>query len=376
MILCQACGGRNDNDAVFCRSCGAFLEWTGQHVSQPATVASAPAAPGPHAMPNAVDAPLAPPASPMPVLPEAALPRRAPPPPPEESWVARPDDRICPRCSRRNPVTRHFCMRCGMVLAAQAQPPPPPPVRSLPWWRRLLHHLETLRDGRENADADGRGHRHADVTKLTSLGRHVVRADAPPPSPQQLLRKALSNPRALIALVVVIVLAIVLLPVEKALAGGVAGAFHAVRSAIAPAYAPVHPVQAYANASLSGHPPALVIDGLTTTYWAASDPAPTGGDPVVTLVFDHPVDIAKIGVTSGAAGTPQDFLVQSRPQQLHIAFSDGSSASLTLQDTHSFQGLDAEANQVASVAIDIASVYRGEQQSTVALTEIEFFTRQ
>lgn len=371
MIICQACGARNPPDAIFCASCAAYLAWSGKRVDAP----TAPTAPP--AVPSAVGAPAAPPASPDPVLPEPA--RRRPAPPPasdEEEWVSRPDDRICPRCTQRNPGWRHFCQRCGMVLELQQPPPPPAPPPRLSWWRRLLLRLRLRRDGAAPGGPRPSAERSVNPARLASLGRNVVRADAPRPSPRELLRKAVTNPRALLALVALLVLAILLLPLERAIAGGVVTAVHSVKSAVAPSYAPVHPVQASANGSLPGHPASAVIDGLTTTDWASADPAQTGGDPVITLTFDHAVDIAKVGFTSGAAGTPRDFLAHARPHHVHLEFSNGSGMSLTLQDTHTFQALDAAANGVTSVTIDVTSVYDGEQDATVAVTEIEFFARQ
>ncbi|MGH9177452.1 MAG: zinc-ribbon domain-containing protein, partial [Acidimicrobiales bacterium] len=36
MIICEQCGNQNDATDTFCGSCGAFLEWQGQRVEEPA----------------------------------------------------------------------------------------------------------------------------------------------------------------------------------------------------------------------------------------------------------------------------------------------------------------------------------------------------
>src|ERR1700733_12355933 len=47
MIVCKKCGFNNSDADAFCGSCGAFLEWTGEKVTPPATPAPAPGAPEP-----------------------------------------------------------------------------------------------------------------------------------------------------------------------------------------------------------------------------------------------------------------------------------------------------------------------------------------
>jgi hypothetical protein len=45
MIVCKKCGFNNADADTFCGSCGAFLEWTGEKVTPPATPEAAPAVP-------------------------------------------------------------------------------------------------------------------------------------------------------------------------------------------------------------------------------------------------------------------------------------------------------------------------------------------
>src|SRR5580700_1522740 len=45
MIVCKKCGFNNTDADTFCGSCGAFLEWTGEKVSPPATPEAAYVAP-------------------------------------------------------------------------------------------------------------------------------------------------------------------------------------------------------------------------------------------------------------------------------------------------------------------------------------------
>jgi len=128
--------------------------------------------------------------------------------------------------------------------------------------------------------------------------------------------------------------------------------------------------------STPGHLPPLAIDTFANTYWAASanDKA-----PVLILRFSGPVDLAEIGVTSGASGTaPQDqFVAQPRPHQVHLVFSNGYTADLALSDIKTAQFNPIDAQQVTSVEIHVLSTWApaGAAPSSVAIAEVEFRTK-
>jgi hypothetical protein len=151
-----------------------------------------------------------------------------------------------------------------------------------------------------------------------------------------------------------------------------------VRKAIFPHYDAVYATGASASTSIVGHLPNLAIDKFNNTYWAAraGDPG-----PFLKVSFHDPVDLAQIGFDSGAAGTTpvDDFLAQPRPHVVHLVFSNGTTADLTLKDEDpkvaknaQFYAIDAK--QVSFVEIHIMSVYApaGASPSSVAIAEVEF----
>ncbi len=160
MIVCRQCGQQAREGVDFCESCGAYLEWEGEHVDRPAARPAAPAGgtgtgPGPAAGPadRLASPPPAPtrPAGPPPPDPRggppapaapAAPPRRpdagppapgpapqfaprpaGPPPPmpmPAGPAAARdaggPVTVMCLECGAHNEGDRRFCKRCGSSL--------------------------------------------------------------------------------------------------------------------------------------------------------------------------------------------------------------------------------------------------------------------
>jgi zinc-ribbon domain len=432
LIVCKQCGHHNEDNDTFCGSCGKFLEWTGERVAvaepeppppaaepEPEPVrhglidrvkqavgieetaatprtavdpAPAPAAPA-QAAPASATGPAAPRAAaplrsipvnsasattaPEPVLAGVAAPgpptmAQAPPPVSADEPLsrrptsvaptvtrARPGlrrveqptrrhagDLICGQCGEGNDPTRHFCRRCGSELAEAV-------AVQLPWYRRILNRVF----GDRTREAGWRPKR-VGAPNVTGMFMRVVRL-------------------AIAAVLILAVLAFLLIPPFRAtVVSKVTTGVTAVRKLVHPNYDPIHAVGASATSSIPGHLPSLALDTFSNTYWAASanDKA-----PVLVLRFAGPVDLAEIGVTSGAAGTaPSDaFLAQPRPHQVHLVFSNGYTTDIVLNDSKTAQFNPIDARQVTSVEIHVLSVWApaGAAPSSVAIAEVEFTTK-
>ncbi len=439
MIVCKQCGHHNEDNDTFCGSCGKFLEWTGERVvvaqpepeppppapepepahvglidrvkhavgieeqaPQPAPPAQINAAPTPVMAPAPVAAAApaaeprvvwsvpvtsaaptaAPPApavsTPAPVLAGVAAPSAPATPaavsaPPDEPVSRRPTsvapavsrprqaartmeaptrrhpgDLICGQCGEGNDPTRHFCRRCGNSLDEAIA------VR-LPWYRRLVNRLFGVR----TREAGWRPHR---------VG---------PPNVMGVVWRVVSL--AIGALIVVALAAFLLVPsFHNLVVNRVTGGVTTVRKAFFPRYDAVYATGASASTSIAGHLPTLAVDKFNNTYWGAQprDPA-----PYLKVSFHDPVDLAQIGFDSGAAGTAptDDFLAQPRPHDVHLVFSNGTTADLKLKDedpkvAKNAQFYPVEAKQVTFVEIHIMSVYAtaGAAPSSVAIAEVEF----
>src|SRR5712691_4757852 len=443
VIVCKQCGHHNEDSDTFCGSCGKFLEWTGERVvvaqpepeppapelvpepahvglidrvkhavgleeatpqpaapanaaasapvpaeptprvvwsvpvnsaaravqpaSPPAPVA-APAAPAPAPVLAGVAAPAAPAAAAAPptvsvvqadepvsrrptsVAPAVSRPRPAPRTM-EAPTRRHPGDLICGQCGEGNDPSRHFCRRCGTSLDEALA------VR-LPWYRRFFNRLFGVR----TREAGWRPHRVGPPNVMGGVWR-IVRL-------------------ALGALIIVGLLAFLLVPsFHNGVVNRVTSAGTTVRKASFPHYDAVYATGASASTSIAGHLPNLAIDKFTNTYWAAQA---SDHGPYLKLSFHDPVDLAQIGFDSGAAGTTpvDDFLAQPRPHLVHLVFSNGTTADLTLKDedpkvAKNAQFYPIDAKQVSFVEIHIMSVYApaGASPSAVAIAEVEFRIR-
>ena len=384
MIVCRACGHQHETLTDFCGSCGAYLEWTGEKVVEevellpvvprepgagtahavspaavPMTPAAVPEAPPPVAVPSPREEPATPTRlDPLAVEPgpveERPLPRSrmAPIHPPP-----RADDRICQRCAERNPRERRLCRRCGTSLLVTATVVEPP----LSGWQRVLKRRRDRRAERER----------------TRMERRAAGGTARPPSVWRDVAELLGGRSALYLLAAVAVAVVMVVPdLRDAVLSPVTSAYTAVRRYVAPTYVAVHPISARASAELPGHEAGHTIDGLLDTFWAAPAPGPDQPPLILTVVFDHPVDLDYIGFTAAESADPKEFLAQPRPHSLHLIFSDSTVTDLELKDSRDFQAFPVEVHGVTRIEIQVVTTWAGQRGNDVGVGQVEFFKRQ
>jgi predicted nucleic acid-binding Zn ribbon protein len=388
-VLCTRCGLANPPGERFCRSCSAFLEWSGREVAAPppppvveaepeaevhqrlierardwaffgetpppppveladetaaAVAAAAEAASHTEVVAKVLDV------SPTPVKPEEPTTERVIVPlvvvdPSEGVGLTTP----CPTCATANEEGRTFCRRCGAIMEA----PPPPPRLSR--WQRHRRRVITRREAKQSLPL---GHRPKVRRQLVG----GVQAGW--------LTSAAAGAFGLVGMVM-LGLAFVG-PLSQPIKSHVGQWATDVREFVRPHYTPEYPYTATASTALSGHPAIDAIDGNTSTYWAASGPAL---GETLTMKFGKPVAIGRIGFLIGDQDPVAAYLNQPRPSLVHVAFSDGSSADLSLADSSSFQAFSVDAKKIKSVQVTIESIYQSQAGSNVSITEIEFFKK-
>ena len=386
-VVCTRCGLGNPAGERFCRSCSAFLEWSGKAVeaghraappveedvidlgptrlrdrawdwaffgSGPAEpVLPPPAAPGAESIdwnrtgptagqpgsdedPGAAPGVVRPDEAPTVVSPVIGV--RAPWTEPDEADLA------CHTCGAGNRSDRHFCRRCGTSLERPAPPP------RLSRWERRRHSRTTRREeqGQFELGARPKVKRQA----VGGIGGGWITSVAA---------------RAFLGMGLAVAVLSAVGPLAKPIRDTVTGWYNDVRRAIAPQYVPVNPVGATASSALAGHPALAAIDGQTNTYWAAAGP-PVG--EALTIDFGQKESIDQVGFLSGIQGA--NYLNQPRPQLVHLTFNDGSTADLSLVDSSSFQTFKVHARQASQVQIVVESVYQSAVGQNVAVSEVEF----
>ncbi|GLZ39464.1 zinc ribbon domain-containing protein [Actinokineospora sp. NBRC 105648] len=253
----------------------------------------------------------------------------------------KPGDLVCGDCGEGNLPTRKFCSRCGFSLAEAD-------IVKTPWWRRLLP--------RTGAKVRKSGERPKGRRGKSKLGQAVS-------ATFRVLRRVVS---------VLLLVGGIVYGVSGDFRGWVnaraVAAKQGVERMIFPQYTPVSPVQVSATSELPDHPGALAVDGLSNTFWAAPRDGP---EPTVVLRYDRPVSLARAIVRTGAR---DEFQTRHRAEQLHLVFSTGRTADVTLKDNPDPQQVDIENGAgVEWVEIHVVKVFQSVKGTDVAVTEIELF---
>ncbi len=144
-----------------------------------------------------------------------------------------------------------------------------------------------------------------------------------------------------------------------------------VRRVVAPRYEPARPVSITASSERAEHPASLAFDGVSTTHWAEAEDGP-GVGASLTLGFDPPVDLGRIGITPGDRSSPEAFVTQPRPRTLEIVAGDRTT-TVELEDRADFQDFGLDAGEVATVTVTVTAVFGSPQGSDLSIAEIELF---
>jgi hypothetical protein len=286
------------------------------------------------------------------VQPSAARARPVAKATPAPTRTINPGDRVCGQCGEGNDPARRFCRRCGASLQEAA-------VFSLPWYTRFWRRLTTRkvraagerpRTRRRAVGGAGKGWLTSWVTRLIAL-----------------------------AIVVFVVLTFVG-PFHHSIRNRLSSWYHDVVSTAHPKYNAVHPVAAVATSALRLHPAPLAIDNASNTSWQAAASASNGVGQRLSIVLAGPTDVRKLGFLIGDTDTPQAYVTQPRPEKVEVVFTSPARTTVdtktfTLKDTPNFQSFGLNAKDVSRFTIIIESVYPSAQGHSVAITEVEPFTK-
>ncbi len=424
MIVCKRCGNHNPAGDEFCGSCGAFLEWEGERIAEPVTVAPPTALPppvglvtrikqavlgdepsmpppstGPGATPPSARParPLSPPNTPnSPAQPAsgpnasmaAALVARPVAPPPQEprqpvaqaptsaaerpkpqviqppTRVVNPGDLVCGACGEPNAAERNFCRRCGASLAEVV------PVRQR-WWKRAggtkKSKATVVSAGQRPMVAGAKG---GGMSKGAARGGRKIKGG---------LFGGFASVRRVLALLAIIGIGtgLAVPGLRSTIMDKGEDLFGAAKDKVDPSITQVSPdnTLSVATSATPGREATMIADGATNTFWVAAAEATEAS---ATVTFTPPTDLDRILITPGDQEKKENFKAQPRPKDIFVEALDASgvtleTAQLALEDRADPQEFDFSAADVSAVRIAVQSCYPDPAQRVCAITEVEFF---
>lgn len=370
MIICAQCGERNPDRTAFCGRCGAFLEWEGERLADPAAgQAGGAVEPGTPATSRDEPAPVdldateqsdpggernhpeeevAVAVGPRESVVGAALPgvarqpgqmrrRRRPSPRPSLPRNVPTGSLICGSCGMPNQSERRFCARCGHPLADARV------VRKAPWWRRLL--------GRERIYQAG--------------SRKAVRR---PGRRLRGLRRVLT---ALVLLGCIGGVAVLAGPQR----GLVVEASHWVQNQLQPPEQ-VRPTGWSASASVKAHPASYAFDGAKNTFWAPPQVAGAATVPWVRAEFAEPIHLVRVGLTPGMSIETPLFVAGTRPAEVEVSVTTGTDQVVRrfkVPDSPGFREWKLDVRDARTVQVAVVASRGSHRTLRTALSEVEFW---
>lgn len=400
MIVCTACGMRNEDGESFCADCGAYLEWDGERVGAPGPAAAAPPGPGPQAeetapgfvsrVKQAVGLGERPP-EPAVSDPGASGPAAAgAPPPAAPGGPAAPGTPAAPPA----PAGATWAPPPGAVAASAAPPAAAPPAAVLPGQAapkprrvdlppedRPPAPGETIcgRCGAGNAPARkfcrrcGASLADMPVAARLPWWRRLFSRNrvAPVAGTRPRTRAKRSHGKLWTTLIVVAVLVVAGVLTRPYWSPALNEVIDRVKGTTE-----VNPSAFSASSSAPGHPASYVRDGATNNFWA---PAGTPAGQWVEADFPGPFRLVYLRVFNGAADDLYAFLAEPSLQRVSVTYLRKGKAPITraytLQDKPGQQQLHVALDDVVGVRVTIGSVYRPASGPLAALGELEFLAR-
>ncbi len=278
-----------------------------------------------------------------------APPRPEPKAKPQER-VLNVGDLVCDQCNEGNDPTRKFCRKCGNSLAKSV------PAKKLPWWKTLF---SGKKGGKVSKEAKGgKGSR--------------AKANEAKYKTQRLMAKVRFIFMA-IALLSLVGVNVAMPNLRGEVFKKVKGGFTSVQSSINPKFKTVNAVAVTATSAVPGHEPDFANDLVLNSFWAEAAEG-DGVGQTISFTFEAASDLTKVLITAGSTDSPENYLNQPRPKELHLVFDNGGSADVTLEDefrkSQSFSLKGAAG--VTKVDVVVSSVYKGRAGLDTAIAEIEF----
>jgi hypothetical protein len=270
------------------------------------------------------------------------------------SRTIRPGDLICGECGEGNTPDRNFCRRCGNSLKEAEVVP-------TPWWRRLVPRRRRYAAGERPRRLQGRGRQGGGVVAKGREGKRKF-------------HRVVGIVARVTAVVAVLgVGGLSLGPWRSTVTDWLGDRFESVRRVVAPQYDTITATGLETFSSQrDDHPAAHAIDLRSNTWWAANG---GGTGEFLIIGFAQPVDLALMGLTSGAADQ-NEFAAQPRPAAIHLVFDNGNAMDVTVADGRQFQTFEIVGGEgVSRVEVRITEVYPGQSGNDLSITEIEFRTK-
>lgn len=122
----------------------------------------------------------------------------------------------------------------------------------------------------------------------------------------------------------------------------------------------------------SRYPPEQLADGLVDSLWCEGNAEGDGVGESVEFDFGQSVQISKLRMRNGSAGSFKDFMATNRAKAAKLTFSDGSNVDITIKTSLMEQTIPFAAKSTSKVTLTITEIAKGASYNDLCLAEAQF----
>jgi len=120
------------------------------------------------------------------------------------------------------------------------------------------------------------------------------------------------------------------------------------------------------------YPPEQLADGLVDSLWCEGNADGDGTGESVVFDFGQSVQISKLKMRNGSAGSFKDFMATNRAKAGKLTFSDGSSVDIPIKTSLMEQTIPFPAKSTSTVTLTITEVVKGSSYNDLCIAEARF----
>ena len=120
------------------------------------------------------------------------------------------------------------------------------------------------------------------------------------------------------------------------------------------------------------YPPEQLADGLVDSLWCEGNAEGDGTGESIVFDFGQSVQISKLQMRNGSAGSFKAFMASNRAKAGTLTFSDGSSVDIPIKTSMMEQTIPFATKSTSKVTLTITEVVKGSSYNDLCIAEARF----
>jgi hypothetical protein len=120
------------------------------------------------------------------------------------------------------------------------------------------------------------------------------------------------------------------------------------------------------------YPAEQLADGIVDSLWCEGNADGDGTGETIVFDFGQSVQVSKLQMRNGSAGSFKDFMATNRAKAGKLTFSDGSSVNIPIKTSMMEQTIPFPAKSTSKVTLTFTEVVKGSSYNDLCVAEARF----